>query len=127
MLLCVDPNTLISIAVFAARCTMAGPCQPSYQLIRLIDNNAERSELMLDRLVTFFKALPSGESGKGHFSRNDPRLAAAALMFHVMDADGERHFFAEVEPSGHEELGFVQLAEACAFALLGHVAERARA
>lgn len=45
---------------------------------------------MLDRLVTFFKALPSGEDGKDHFSKNDPRLAAAALLFHVMDADGER-------------------------------------
>ncbi|MEK1887865.1 MAG: TerB family tellurite resistance protein [Phyllobacterium sp.] len=45
---------------------------------------------MLDRLVTFFKALPSGEGGKSHFSKNDPRLAAAALLFHVMDADGER-------------------------------------
>ena len=45
---------------------------------------------MLDRLVTFFKALPSGEGDKDHFSKNDPRLAAAALLFHVMDADGER-------------------------------------
>ncbi|PIO43966.1 TerB family tellurite resistance protein [Phyllobacterium zundukense] len=45
---------------------------------------------MLDSLVTFFKSLPTGESGKGHFSRNDPRVAAAALLFHVMDADGER-------------------------------------
>lgn len=44
---------------------------------------------MLDRLVTFFKSLPSGESGKEHFSRSDPRLAAAALLFHVMDADGD--------------------------------------
>ncbi len=69
---------------------MAGARQPSYQLIRAIGNNAERSVFMLDRLVTFFKALPSGENGKGRFSKNDPRLAAAALMFHVMDADGER-------------------------------------
>ena len=45
---------------------------------------------MLDRLVTFFKSLPSGDSSKEHFSRKDPRLAAAALLFHVMDADGER-------------------------------------
>jgi uncharacterized tellurite resistance protein B-like protein len=44
---------------------------------------------MLDRLVTFFKALPSGEGGKEHFSKSDPRLAAAALLFHVMDADGD--------------------------------------
>ncbi|MDQ0997354.1 putative tellurite resistance protein B-like protein [Phyllobacterium ifriqiyense] len=43
---------------------------------------------MLDRLVTFFKTLPSGESGAEHFSKSDPRLAAAALLFHVMDADG---------------------------------------
>ena len=45
---------------------------------------------MLDRLVTFFKTLPAGEGGKSRFSKNDPRLAAAALLFHVMDADGER-------------------------------------
>ncbi len=44
---------------------------------------------MLDRLVTFLRSLPPGENGKEHFSRNDPRLAAAALLFHVMDADGE--------------------------------------
>lgn len=44
---------------------------------------------MLDRLVTFFRSLPSGESGKEHFSKSDPRLAAAALLFHVMDADGD--------------------------------------
>ncbi len=45
---------------------------------------------MFDNLVTFFKSLPSSDSGKEHFSKSDPRLAAAALLFHVMDADGER-------------------------------------
>lgn len=44
---------------------------------------------MLDRLVTFFKGLPSGDGDREHFSKSDPRLAAAALLFHVMDADGD--------------------------------------
>ncbi|KXF79593.1 hypothetical protein ATN84_06340 [Paramesorhizobium deserti] len=47
---------------------------------------------MFDRLLTFLKGLPFGEdrSGKG-FGKDDPRLAVAALMFHVIDADGDRH------------------------------------
>ncbi|WP_420960723.1 TerB family tellurite resistance protein [Brucella sp. IR073] len=47
---------------------------------------------MFDRLQAFLKELPFGE-GKGEktFGRDDPRLAVAALMFHIIDADGERH------------------------------------
>ncbi|MDQ6437779.1 TerB family tellurite resistance protein [Mesorhizobium sp. LHD-90] len=42
---------------------------------------------MLDRVKAFFKDLPrAGGSIKG----DDPRVAAAALMYHVMDADGVR-------------------------------------
>ena len=47
---------------------------------------------MFDRIITFLKELPSGEAGKGKpGGSDDPRVAAAALMYHVMDADGVRH------------------------------------
>ncbi|GAB1580146.1 TerB family tellurite resistance protein [Phyllobacterium phragmitis] len=47
---------------------------------------------MFDRLVTFLKGLPFGEDRNGRaFGKDDPRLAVAALMFHVIDADGDRH------------------------------------
>jgi len=47
---------------------------------------------MFDRIIAFLKELPSGEIGRGKpTSPDDPRVAAAALMFHVMDADGVRH------------------------------------
>ncbi|PYE88919.1 TerB family tellurite resistance protein [Phyllobacterium leguminum] len=47
---------------------------------------------MLDRLQTFLKELSSGEGRGGKtFGKDDPRLAVAALMFHIIDADGERH------------------------------------
>ena len=47
---------------------------------------------MFDRIITFLKELPSGEAGKGKpGGSDDPRVAAAALMYHVMDADGELH------------------------------------
>ncbi len=44
---------------------------------------------MLDRLITFLRDMPG--SGDGAAKADDPRVAAAALMFHVMDADGVRH------------------------------------
>lgn len=42
---------------------------------------------MLERLLSLFK---SGDSEAGAAAGDDPRVAAAALMFHVMDADGDR-------------------------------------
>ncbi|MBA3448372.1 MAG: TerB family tellurite resistance protein [Pseudaminobacter sp.] len=43
---------------------------------------------MFERLRAFLGNLPSG----GRLSReDDPRVAAAALMYHVMNADGVRH------------------------------------
>ena len=44
---------------------------------------------MLDRMISFLKDLPisSGHDGP---RADDPRVAAAALMYHVMDADGVR-------------------------------------
>lgn len=48
---------------------------------------------MFERLFSFVKELPRLESAKKTqtFSDEDPRLAAAALMFHVIEADGEQH------------------------------------
>lgn len=46
---------------------------------------------MLDRIFALLKDLPSGAGGRTSSSRDDPRIAAAALMYHVMDADGVRH------------------------------------
>ncbi|MDM7849474.1 tellurite resistance TerB family protein [Pseudochrobactrum kiredjianiae] len=48
---------------------------------------------MFERLISFFKELPGLDSTKKKqtFSDEDPRLAAAALMFHVIEADGEQH------------------------------------
>ncbi len=45
---------------------------------------------MIDRLVTFLRALPRGTRGGTTDPKDDARVAAAALMVHVMDADGER-------------------------------------
>ena len=45
---------------------------------------------MLERLLSFLKDLPAGaEGGRAH--DDDARIAAAALLFHVMNADGVRH------------------------------------
>lgn len=42
---------------------------------------------MLDRFLAFLKTVPRPERTDG----DDPRVAAAALLFHLMDADGIRH------------------------------------
>jgi uncharacterized tellurite resistance protein B-like protein len=46
---------------------------------------------MFDRLLDFLRELPaSGFRDRNEkFSNDDPRLAAAALLSHIMDADGE--------------------------------------
>jgi len=44
---------------------------------------------MIERLFSFLRDLPGGSSG-GAVDRDDPKVAAAALMIHVMDADGVR-------------------------------------
>jgi uncharacterized tellurite resistance protein B-like protein len=46
---------------------------------------------MFERLVSFLKGLPPGAPGSRLAREDDPRIAAAALMFHVMNADGVRH------------------------------------
>ena len=45
---------------------------------------------MFERIAAFLKELnePSPDRGGADFSREDPRLAAAALMYHVIGADG---------------------------------------
>jgi uncharacterized tellurite resistance protein B-like protein len=46
---------------------------------------------MFDRIITFLKDLPSGDADrKKPAGADEPRVAAAALMYHVMDADGVR-------------------------------------
>jgi uncharacterized tellurite resistance protein B-like protein len=46
---------------------------------------------MVERLGSFLKGLPPGAPGSRLEREDDPRVAAAALMFHVMNADGVRH------------------------------------
>jgi uncharacterized tellurite resistance protein B-like protein len=45
---------------------------------------------MFERILNFLKDLPSDTTRKKTVSSDDPRIAAAALMYHVMDADGVR-------------------------------------
>jgi uncharacterized tellurite resistance protein B-like protein len=44
---------------------------------------------MIDRLLAFLKDLP-GRTAAAELDRDDPRVAVAALMIHLMDADGLR-------------------------------------
>ncbi len=48
---------------------------------------------LLDRFMSFLKTLPDGGAGgdEERLDQSDPRVAAAALMYHVMDADGVRN------------------------------------
>lgn len=43
---------------------------------------------MFERMMSFLKDLPS--AGSRQLRQDDPRVAAAALMYHVMNADGDR-------------------------------------
>lgn len=47
---------------------------------------------MLDRLLDFFKDIQQSVMGEPaeDFAHDDPRLAAAALLLHIMDVDGDR-------------------------------------
>jgi uncharacterized tellurite resistance protein B-like protein len=44
---------------------------------------------MFDRFLDFLNQLP-GAADKNRSNGDDPRVAAAALLTHIMDADGER-------------------------------------
>jgi uncharacterized tellurite resistance protein B-like protein len=44
---------------------------------------------MFERVLSFLKDLPGGP-GHGRLDKDDPRLAASALLYHVVDADGVR-------------------------------------
>jgi uncharacterized tellurite resistance protein B-like protein len=43
---------------------------------------------MFERVLSFLKELPSGTSARP--AAEDPRIAASALLYHVMNADGVR-------------------------------------
>lgn len=45
---------------------------------------------MIERLLSFLRDVPGTAPKGGELTRDDPRVAAAALMVHVMDADGVR-------------------------------------
>jgi uncharacterized tellurite resistance protein B-like protein len=45
---------------------------------------------MIDRLLSFLRQLPASSPKDAGLARDDARVAAAALMVHVMDADGVR-------------------------------------
>lgn len=44
---------------------------------------------MFERVLSFLRDLP-GSAGSSDASEDDPRIAASALLYHVMDADGVR-------------------------------------
>lgn len=44
---------------------------------------------MFERVLSFLKDLPTG-GGRAHIGADDPHVAAAALLYHVMNADGVR-------------------------------------
>ncbi|WP_099866987.1 TerB family tellurite resistance protein [Pararhizobium haloflavum] len=43
---------------------------------------------MLERLQKLLHSMSGHDRGPSRFTRDDPRVAAAALFFHVVDADG---------------------------------------
>lgn len=45
---------------------------------------------MLDRLISFLQRMPGPPAARSEHHEDDPRLAAAALLVHLMDADGVR-------------------------------------
>ncbi len=45
---------------------------------------------MFDRVISFLRDLPGPAGDQRTAGSDDPRIAAAALMYHVMDADGVR-------------------------------------
>ena len=45
---------------------------------------------MFERLVSFLQGLPFGGTTNAGVTEDDPRVAATALLLHVMDADGVR-------------------------------------
>ncbi len=45
---------------------------------------------MFDRLLSFLQGLPASDGNGDRADQDDPRVAATALMLHVIDADGIR-------------------------------------
>lgn len=50
-----------------------------------------KDSTMLQRVLSFLKDLPTGAAESRLKAEDDPRVAAAALMYHVINADGVRH------------------------------------
>jgi uncharacterized tellurite resistance protein B-like protein len=61
---------------------------PQKPLSRIQEQDAVMN--LLDRLTALFQGTEGSKSGKHSYSPEDPRVAAAALMFHLVDADGVR-------------------------------------
>lgn len=51
-------------------------------------NDGYRTQDMLTAFKHFIREITLGESGKLTFAEDDKRLAAAALLFHLVDVDG---------------------------------------
>jgi uncharacterized tellurite resistance protein B-like protein len=51
---------------------------------------AKDTTTMLQRVLSFLRDLPSG-TADNRLKADDPRVAATALMYHVINADGVRH------------------------------------
>ncbi len=47
--------------------------------------------MVFERILAFLRALPAGSASGRPGQGDDPLVAAAALLYHVMDADGVRH------------------------------------
>lgn len=45
---------------------------------------------LIDRLTDFLSGIEGRKDSAASYTQDDPRVAAAALMFHVIDADGVR-------------------------------------
>jgi len=51
-----------------------------------------RETLMFERIFAFLKNLPGGQTASAKsLTADDPRVAAAALLIHVINADGQRN------------------------------------
>lgn len=49
------------------------------------------TQVVFERMMSFLRELPTGGSGgRAPQREDDPRIAAAALLYHVMNADGVR-------------------------------------
>jgi uncharacterized tellurite resistance protein B-like protein len=57
-------------------------------VFRKAEDAQTEGAVMLERLQKLLQSMTSHERGSKGLTRDDPRVAAAALFFHVVDADG---------------------------------------